>query len=262
MTPKHEIGVLFKLLKEHLRSRKLSYKELAMKMDMSESNLKRIFSSQSCSIEQLSQICELAGSSFFEMTSMASKSQVFMYKLSEKAETFFVENFDCFIFYRKLAGSRDPNEFVENLNLSRSQIKIFLKQLEHLAIISTQNKKIEILGSGYLDLSKTSKLYKKIEETWVPWFFDQVSNNKADPKYYLKLGSTGLTEEHRLHLIAEIEQIWDKYGEIGLRDQSFGKKDFESVGFCIGIGPHRIGFFEGQQAVIQTILPGPKKYLK
>lgn len=259
MRPQEEVKVIFNLLKAHLKQRRMSYSDLAKKMRMSESNIKRIFSNRSCGFEQIAMMCEASETSLFELTKLAAKAEFNSFILSESAETFFLNHFDCFIFYRNLGAASDTTTFLEKSKRTTEKTSLYLKDLERLGLIKKNGKTIELTNTGYLDLAKTPKLSKRMEKEWVPWFFSQVLEKKeAENQYFLKASSTGLNKTNQVQLRNEIQQLLQKYLEIGLRDQSFGAKEFDPVGVCIGIGPHRIGLFENTDGYTIS-LPTTKK---
>lgn len=246
MKPEQEVESTFQLLKAHLKSKKISYADLGRSLKMSESNMKRIFSNQTCSLDMLSKICAASGITMFDLISTASHVEVLSFQLSEEAEAYFLNNFEAFIFFRNLGAALNTNEFLRTQPLSKEKQTSVLESLQKLKLIRKTKGGYELAVSGYMDLSKTPALVKKLYDQWVPWFFEQVLNNPKSDRYSLKVTSTGLSKAHKLQLLAEVEQLFDKYREIGYRDQRIASSDYESVGICIGIGPHRVGGFENR----------------
>jgi DNA-binding Xre family transcriptional regulator len=246
MKPDFQIETIFRLLKTHLKIRELSYKDLAKRMKMSESNLKRIFSTRSCGLEQLARICEASDTNLFELIKTAAKTEVPRFELKPEVEEFFLNYFDCFIFYRNLGAAQDPNLFIKNLKIPLPKIQDYLHALEKLGLVRKNKDKIELHGYGYVDLTRVPRLRKMLADKWVPWFFnrvlDQHSNKSSD--YYLNMTSTALSPTHREQFVNEIKQIITRYKELGIKDQEVGHVHPTPVGICIGIGPHRVGMFE------------------
>ncbi len=244
MRPEQEIEAVFSLLKTHLKSKKLSYRKIAQRLKMSESNLKRIFSTRSCGLQQIAKICAAAEIPFFDLIKTAATNEVPIYQLSREAEEFFAQNLDHFIFFRNLSAASDPDIFIRNSGVTKLKLNSYLTSLEKLKLLKSSRTGVKLEHSGYLNFSSKSPLLKRLTEKWVPWFFQRVVHNQERNGYTLKLMSTGLTREHRAQLIEELGQLLERYILLGATDQSIGSRDFESVGICIGVGPHRIGFFE------------------
>jgi DNA-binding Xre family transcriptional regulator len=239
-----EIEAIFNLLKEHLRSKRISYGELAKRLHMSESNVKRIFSTKSCSLQQAAQICDVAETSLIDLIEIAGKRIAPQFILPAETEEFFLQNFDAFIFFRNLFAAENPQTIINSSALQPDRIRQYLRKFEDFRLLKRKHGRIELVGAGYLNLSKCPALNKRLNEKWVPWFIGRVVHYSENPNYFLKASSTGLSKIHKAQLIEDIERVLQRYRDIGSQDQRIGSGDFESVGICIGIGPHRVGFFE------------------
>lgn len=241
-----DLSAVFNLLKAHLKAKKISYAQLARRLKMSESNIKRIFSAQSCSVDQLSRMCEACGCSIFDIFAGAAKKEAPSFQLSKEAEAYFLKNFKCFVFYRHLAGATDTGQFIEGSKLPPLELKENLKALTKLGLIEDDDGEIRICGTGYLDMSEAPRLLQLVEEKWVPWFIDRTLRLKKSGGYFLRLSSTGLSKANRARFESDLSDLLEKYKRIGIEDQRIGRSDASSVGVCIAIGPHRVGFFESE----------------
>ena len=54
-----QISQISNTLKQLLRQHQITYKDIAEKLNMSEANIKRIFSTNSFALDRLEQICEI-----------------------------------------------------------------------------------------------------------------------------------------------------------------------------------------------------------
>lgn len=243
MPAKHQVKTVFETLKAHLRDRGLTYKQVAKKAHMSESNLKRIFASESCSFDRLVGICMAADTTIFDLALAAAKFKTPVFDLNQEVQDFFVENFDAFILFRRIAAAEDPNEYLDTVKLARGKLEIYLDKLVGLGLLSRKNGVIQVLAEGYLQIPDGSRLRSKIEEEWIPWFFSQLMNHRSHAQAHVQVASTALSEAHRQQLIQEMTDLLDKYRDIGFVDQKMGAGPAKPVGICVGIGPHRVGMF-------------------
>lgn len=243
MSPRDQIQITFDVLKALFKARGLSYKDVAKRAHMSESNLKRIFSTRTCSLDRLVEICSAVDLSIFDIMEMATKTRAPETVLSEAAERYFTQNFECFVFFRRLAGAKSPNDFLKQEKLPKEKIKKFLKDLERFGLIEIRAEKIHVKLSGYLRIPPDSPLQRKIEEQWVPWFFSQIFANRDKPEHQLKIASTGLSKRHRARFLEELNDLIAKYRDKGFVDQRLNSAEVSPFGIAIGIGPYRVGFF-------------------
>jgi|GEM_PF-5343082 len=243
MTARSELNTVFEALKAHLKSKRITYAELANRTHMSEANVKRIFSNQSCSLEQIVEMCSATGASFLDLISVANRRKAPTFKLDSEAEEYFLTHFDCFIFYRNLLACNDLQKFLSENHFSKSRVEGYLKELLNLNLVKKSDAGFDRVGIGYLDLSQCPRLTDRIKNEWVPWFFNKILDSDESRKYSIQFASTGLTEKHGQQLMEEVKNLLDRYKEIGFDDQRTSS-EFDPVGICIGIGPHRVGVFE------------------
>ena len=68
-----QISQVNQTLKRLLRQQQITYKDIALKLDMSEANIKRIFSTQSFTLQRLEQICDIVQMSLSDLFALTEK---------------------------------------------------------------------------------------------------------------------------------------------------------------------------------------------
>lgn len=81
-----QITSLCDTLKHLLKSRNITYKDLAQALDLSEANIKRIFSSQSFTLERLEQICGLLELSLSDLFLLNTQKEHRLTQLTQEQE--------------------------------------------------------------------------------------------------------------------------------------------------------------------------------
>ena len=81
-----QIAQVSQTLKQLLKQHQLTYKDIAISLDMSEANIKRIFSNNSFTLERLEQICEIMGLSLINLFSIAQQQAVKISQLTAEQE--------------------------------------------------------------------------------------------------------------------------------------------------------------------------------
>ena len=243
--PMNDPHLIFRALKSQLKSRKVSYAELAKRTEMSEANVKRIFSEEACSLARLSQFCDAIKVSLSDLVRSAADTTPEYFLLPKAAEAFFADNLDYFVFYRQLEHEQTTEAMQEANDLSPKEMNRYLKKIEELGLIERQpGDKIKLMQKGYLRLPTESRLQQNYFRRWLPQFFEKVM--VANDRHFVKIFSTGLSEKNRKELVRDLEDIAKKYQERGYFDQTKGSTPVEPVGVCIGVGPYRVG--EGKVA--------------
>ena len=81
-----QIAQVSQTLKQLLRQKQFTYKDVAKSLDMSEANVKRIFSTNSFTLEKLEQICDLLRISLSDLFMVAQKQTAQLSELTEEQE--------------------------------------------------------------------------------------------------------------------------------------------------------------------------------
>lgn len=99
-----EYEIILKELKKVMRQRRVTYKQIAKSLEISEVTVKRLFSAQDGSLNRLinSEICQLFGFSFLDFASSLANREVQVFKFSEKQELFFSRNQNYFEFFSEI----------------------------------------------------------------------------------------------------------------------------------------------------------------
>lgn len=133
----NESQLIIQELKNILKSRGITYSSIADELELSESTIKRTFTSQSITLERLEQICQAANISLFELTAMIKKpanESKHIYTMEQ--ERFLAKNpkylayFDLLIRHGSVAKVRKIRPQVKEKN-----IKLYLKKLDDLGLI-------------------------------------------------------------------------------------------------------------------------------
>lgn len=87
-----QIASLCETLKQLLKARNITYKDLAQALELSEANIKRIFSSQSFTLERLEQICALLELSLSDLFLLTTEKQPQLAQLTQEQEEELIAN--------------------------------------------------------------------------------------------------------------------------------------------------------------------------
>ena len=81
-----QISLVYDTLKQCLREQRVTYRQLAKQLGVSEASVKRNFSLQAFSLDKLEQICEYLKLSLSDLFTMSQKQQDKISQLSEEQE--------------------------------------------------------------------------------------------------------------------------------------------------------------------------------
>lgn len=81
-----QITVLLKTLKKELRAQGITYAQVATRLDLSHSSIKRLFSGSKLSLERLEQLCQIVGWEFSDLVQKTGEQRQQIDRLTEDQE--------------------------------------------------------------------------------------------------------------------------------------------------------------------------------
>ncbi|MEW6995454.1 helix-turn-helix domain-containing protein [Colwelliaceae bacterium MEBiC 14330] len=125
-------------LKKLLRQKNITYKDVAEQLDMSEANIKRIFSTQSFSLERLEQICHLIHISLSDLFLIAQKQQKQQKQISQlsvEQEKELVTDTKLFLVAACVRDSWSFAEIIQRYQISEHECIRLMAKLDKLKMI-------------------------------------------------------------------------------------------------------------------------------
>jgi transcriptional regulator with XRE-family HTH domain len=129
---------LFVSLKAALKSRGVTYGEVAREVGCSESTIKHLFHGQDAPISRIIEICNAIGVSFPDLVNL-SGDYVSHFTMTEEQERFFADNLNFYEFFRKVffEGKSSREVKVEH-GLDERSLRRYLRELDRIGILELQ----------------------------------------------------------------------------------------------------------------------------
>lgn len=237
-----EIEIIFQNLKAIMKDKKVSYKDLAKKLDLAESTIKRIFSHKNCSLDKLFEICDAIDISFSELSELVKKNtKLPTVKLSKEVEEFFLHNHDYFKFYRQFSLYNDLEIVKKKNDLNDKSVKKYSDKLIELGLLKKiESEKIVISDIGFVQFSEMAKLKSYVFDDWSKHLLNNALNQEK--KFFFKASSTRLTKKSIDYFQNEFNSLLKRFAEQGYIENFTSKKDVEPIGFYFVSGPEIVNF--------------------
>ena len=81
-----QIAAVCEMLKQLLKTKNVTYKQLAQALDLSEANIKRIFSTQSFTLDRLEEICQILEISLTDLFVLTAQKEQKISQLTAEQE--------------------------------------------------------------------------------------------------------------------------------------------------------------------------------
>ena len=236
-----ENEALFKTLREAMKANGYTYARLGREIEVAEVTIKRIFSSRTCSLDRIMQICDAIGVSFLDLAAMAKKEEEMDYFLSDAQEVYFSENPAHFAILKDLSHGAKPGEVAGHWRLTANQLYKVLRALEKLKLLEVHpNNQIRLGISGNIRASHRGPFAKKVLRPQISAFLDHIDRVIENDDVCMHSAETELSERHVNEFVGEIHALGAKYRARSLRDRTLlPRGKLKTVRWLFAFAPYK-----------------------
>lgn len=166
--------VIIESLKDHLKLRGFSYKDLAKKWKVSESSVKRVMASKEILLSRIEQACEMMGlpvADFFKQVPYEQKNEILY--LTPEQELRLSKDPEAMHYFLMLQQGQSVTEIVREYSISNEKNIKILNQLEKWGLIEVHpHHRIKRNYLGQLRFRKEGPVGKQIEKAARTQFLD------------------------------------------------------------------------------------------
>jgi transcriptional regulator with XRE-family HTH domain len=139
---------LVDVLKRELKTRGITYAQVARRLGLSEASVKRMFSRKDFNLKRLDQVCQLAGSEFSDVARALYQEESLISQLTLEQEKEIVSSRKLFLVAVCVLNQVGFDQIVSIYDVSRAECIQLLARLDHLGFIQLQpNNRIKLLVS-------------------------------------------------------------------------------------------------------------------
>ena len=226
---------LVNALKETLKSRDITYADVAEHLGLSLSSVKRQFSTKRFSLHRLEQVCDLAGIDLLELARLAEERRLRVASLTEEQERQLVSDPALLLVTVCVLNRWTFERIVERYGFSTVQLTGLLVRLDRI---------------GLLEMLPARRIRLRIARNfaWLPggpihrYFVDRVQgeflSGEFDPGRDLHRFSWGmLSEASGAQLRTKIAEVMDTFDDLTRRDEV--RADAAAAGTCFLVALRR-----------------------
>lgn len=166
--------IIIESLKDHLKLRGLSYKDLAVKWGISESSVKRVMSSKELLLSRIEQACEMMDlpvADFFKQVPYERQTDILF--LTPDQELKLSKDAEATHYFLMLQQGKTVTEIIREYSLSEEKNIKILTSLERWGLIEVHpNQRIKRNYLGQLRFRKEGPLGRQIEKAARTQFLD------------------------------------------------------------------------------------------
>lgn len=234
----HDIHAeIFIILKQTLKTRRMTYANLAEKLDVSEPTIKRLFMEQDCKFSRLSKICDILGLALTDILQSAERSQDRLDSLSDKAHTAFARKPSLFHFFMLLRSVKTISDIADLSDISQQEAFLYARDLEKLGLITIgHHNAVTFTQEGFFKLEAhgiTQDLYKHS----VLQFTEGILNKNITGDAHVSTFVRRMNSSSYAALQAEIDALIEKIRKIARQDSlTSSETDLQSYTWVMASG--------------------------
>jgi len=218
-------------LKEIMKMKKITYKEIAQHLGLSESGVKKIMQADDLSLSRLQEITQYLEINIVDLMAHISDPKILDGRFSPEIEQFFVKFPEAFDFYWKLVVERTPlNKIQKAWNLNDAELYRWLRELDQLNLIQWQKgDNIKLPARQMTRWVGRGPLTEKIQRQWAHDLVDDsyVQNTTGASTYRLRY--LKISQRTKAELQKAIEELELEFLQRSVREQSLSDEELIDV---------------------------------
>ncbi|ACL04230.1 helix-turn-helix domain protein [Desulfatibacillum aliphaticivorans] len=227
---------LIETLKQYLKARGTTYKELAHDLNLSEASIKRAFSKNTFTLERLEEICRILDIDFFDLALMdKQRDQKADNMLTFEQEHILAQDLKLSFLLYFLVNGWPLSLIREQYQYSESEMIKMLAKLEKIGVLEVHpNERVRVLIKSNLYWQPNGPLNAVYQQAFMDDFLDSRFGNSGECLVF----SPGQFSEASLKIIRKkIDNLIKEYNQLAEMDSALPIQNRRSTGMFIGFRP-------------------------
>jgi DNA-binding Xre family transcriptional regulator len=230
------ISRILDTLKDALKNNGKTYKDVGKALDISESSVKRLFSTKNITMERVEQMCELINLNIFDIIHLAdSRKATITRKTTLEQENLLAADDDLFMIFYLLVSRWTVDDILYHYDFDIKTVEAHLLKLDKAKLLELHpNNKVKMLirkSIKWIPDGPIESIYKSnITEEFLDYDFTNKPGNFEFRTWELSPATIDLLMRKLTSLAKEIE-------EMARLDENLPKEKIEGMGMLLAIRP-------------------------
>ena len=238
-----ESAAIIEVLKRSLKTRGMTYRDLAKKVGLSEASIKRVFSAETFTLQRLEEVCAAIGVSMSELVRIAADSRESRSQyLSLDQEQLLAEDPRLLACFYLLLNGRSSEEIMARMDLSERELREFYVKLDAEKLIELQPRLKVRMRVGPVITWRTDGPVYRVHQRQVKAEFLQSEFQGLQEALHFR--SAELSEASARILARKLEQLAREFAELATLDVSLPTREKQSVALLMAFRPWVFSMFK------------------
>ncbi|HZF28759.1 MAG TPA: helix-turn-helix transcriptional regulator [Gammaproteobacteria bacterium] len=236
-----QVGLLVGELKRYLKAQGVTYAQLAARVGLSESSIKRLFASQTFTLQRLEEICNTVGLEIADLVELMNERREFLTELTPEQEEALLADPKLLLMTYLLINSWSLPEIVASFTIETDEAERLLIRLHRAKIIELLPfNRVKLLTARNFTWRKNGPV-QRFFETQVQRDFIAGPFMGAGAEFQFVGGMLSLTGFKEMQ--QSIERIAREFDELARRDAVLPLTDRHACGAVFAIRPWEFSQF-------------------
>lgn len=227
------------VLKRLLKDRGITYRELAHRLALSESSVKKLFISNDCSFKRISEICNILEISVSDLMASLDEMPVRSHRHTPAQEEFLLANPQAFHLYCKIAfEDLQSQQLQKTFDISHAALFKLLRSLDkHNLIHLMPNGEIRYPNMGMVLWENAGPLVAKMKREWPSRLLRMVDGNESQEGYRLTLRSYHMKKSTLAEFLRALTDLEFEFARRSLREERLERDQTIPVSAVSAVAP-------------------------
>jgi DNA-binding Xre family transcriptional regulator len=230
------------VLKRSLKTRGLTYRDVAKRVGLSEASVKRVFAAETFTLQRLESICNAVGISVAELVRIAAESHEPGAKfLSLEQEQLLADNPKLLACFYLLLNGRSSAEVIERMGLNERELRKFYVALDAARLIELQPRlKARMRVGPVITWRVDGPMYRVYEQQVKAEF---LQSEFQGPQESLHFRSAEISEASAQILRRKLEHLEKDFAELAALDVGLPMREKQNVALLVAFRPWVFSMF-------------------
>ena len=229
-------------LKQLLKQHKITYRMIADELQMSEANIKRVFATNSFSLERLEQVCNIINLNLSDLFSLSEKQQLQLTELTLEQEQELIENPKLLLVAVCVRDYWRFEEIIEHYDIDVHECIRLMAKLDKIKLIQLlPNNNYKLLIAQDFRWIKNGPLERFMEKEVLNRFMASKFDGEDCFRFYLR----GRYSQSSVDIIQrKLNLITKEAAELNIEDSNLPLEKRKHMGMLFAMRPWEPSLFE------------------
>jgi transcriptional regulator with XRE-family HTH domain len=243
MTAKAHTSSLIRALKATLKSRSLTYEDLAVRLQLSHASVKRLFAEETFTLKRIEDICNVLEIDFFDLARLARGASADTDEMTTAQEAALAADASLLGMFYLVFNEWTVEAILEAYEISKPDCTKLLLQLDKLRLIELgANNALRLKVPKTLRLQRDGPIRRSYGKSVLN---DFLQVDFAEAGGYFRFEFRDLSPASVAHLERKLERIAQELHELAELDGYLPVDQRQTVGLALGMRPWTMSWMTG-----------------